>query len=96
MHLPVKFDVDDAGRLLVFGLDDLPPDKAADLRADIQRLKKSIIADIFEVKTRLAEIVRKYSDTTLTETQRAELSHEGSLLIKYLPDPVVKCIFDEN
>ena len=93
MTFPLQFDLDDAGRLLVFGLDTQPPDVAADMRADIQRRKADIIADVKRAKTRLAEIIRVYADPTLTDDQRAALSDEGSKIMDRLPDQTVEHLF---
>ena len=96
MSFPLKFDLDDAGRLLVFGLDTLPPEKAADMRADIQRWKADIIADVKKAKTRLAEIIRAYADPALTDDQRAALSDEGSDIMNYLPESTINRIFEST
>lgn len=96
MTFPLQFDLDEKARLLVFGLDNQPPDVAADMRADIQRWKADIIADVKRAKSRLAEIIRAYADPTLTDDQRAALSDEGSEIMNYLPEPTIKRIFEST
>lgn len=96
MTPPVKFDVSDDGRLLVYGLEALPPETAAAMRADIRELKAGLVEEIIAMKTKLADGIRAYGNPALTEKERQAIEIEGNSIISILPESTVKRIFEEN